>query len=168
MLNVTEKMERLHKVAKRSPSQIRKSLWKILIRPEWLSQAWEEIRRHKGSHTAGIDNLTAVDVDLDLINKLAEKLKNGTYRPTPVRRVPIPKANGKTRQLGIPTIKDRIVQQALKMLLEPIFEADFYNCSHGFRQGKSPITALRDVATAYPSTSWIIEGDIKGCFDHAC
>jgi group II intron reverse transcriptase/maturase len=166
MLNVTEKMERLHKISKRSPMQIRKSLWKLLVKPEWLAQAWEEIRRNKGSQTAGVDNTTAIDVDLDLINKLAQQLKDGTYRPTPVRRVLIPKANGKTRPLGIPTIKDRIVQQALKMLLEPIFEADFFNCSHGFRQGMSTITALRDVARAYPSTSWVIEGDIKGCFDN--
>jgi len=166
MLNVTEEMKRLHELSKRSPSQIRKPLWKLLTNPVWLAQAWEEIRSNKGSQTVGVDNTTAIDVDLDLIHKLAQQLKDGTYKPTPVRRVLIPKANGKTRPLGIPTIKDRIVQQALKMLLEPIFEADFYNCSHGFRQGRSTITALRDTAHAYTSTSWIIEGDIKGCFDN--
>jgi RNA-directed DNA polymerase len=125
MLNVTEEMKRLHELSKRSPSQIRKPLWKLLTNPVWLAQAWEEIRSNKGSQTVGVDNTTAIDVDLDLIHKLAQQLKDGTYKPTPVRRVLIPKANGKTRPLGIPTIKDRIVQQALKMLLEPIFEADF-------------------------------------------
>jgi RNA-directed DNA polymerase len=166
MLNVAEEMKRLNQIAKRYPGQIRKPLWKLLATPEWLAQAWEEIRRNKGSQTAGVDNTTAVDVDLGLIHKLAEELKNGTYYPKPVRRVRIPKANGKTRPLGISTIKDRIVQQGLKMLLEPIFEADFYNCSHGFRQGKSTITALRDVARSYSGISWIIEGDIEGCYDN--
>jgi group II intron reverse transcriptase/maturase len=166
MINVAEEMKRLNALAKRSPSQIRKPLWNLLVSPEWLASAWEQIRNNRGSQTAGTDNVTAVDVDLDLINKLAKELKTGTYRPTPVRRVHIPKANGKTRPLGIPTVKDRIVQQGLKMLLEPIFEADFYECSHGFRQGKSTMTALRDVAHAYPSTSWVIEGDIEGCFDN--
>lgn len=166
MLNVAEEMKRLNALAKRSPSRIRKPLWKLLVSPEWLATAWEQIRSNRGSQTAGMDNVTAVDVDLDLIHKLAEELRAGTYRPTPVRRVHIPKANGKTRPLGIPTLKDRIVQQGLKMLLEPIFETDFYDCSHGFRQGKSTITALRDVAHGYISTSWVIEGDIEGCFDN--
>jgi hypothetical protein len=164
MLNVAEEMKRLNQIAKRHPGQIRKPLWKLLATPEWLAQAWEEIRRNKGSQTAGVDNTTAVDVDLDLIHKLAEELKNGTYYPKPVRRVRIPKADGKTRPLGISTIKDRIVQQGLKMLLEPIFEADFYDCSHGFRQGRSTITALRDVVRHYGGVSWIIEGDIEGCY----
>jgi len=166
MLNVSEEMERLHGLAVRSSTRIRKPLWKLLVSPEWLAQAWEQIRRNRGSQTAGVDQTTAVDVDLDLIHKLAEELKTGRYRPTPVRRVYIPKANGKTRPLGVPTVKDRIVQQALRMLLEPIFEADFLNCSHGFRQSRSTHTALRDVATAYSSTSYIIEGDIEGCFDN--
>ncbi len=156
----------MHQLAKRTPEQIRKPLWKLLTSPEWLAQAWEQIRRNRGSQTAGIDNKTALDVDINLIHKLAEELRTGKYRPKPVRRVLIPKANGKTRPLGIPTIKDRIVQQAVKMLLEPIFEADFLNCSHGFRQGRSTHTALRDVARSYPPTSWIIEGDIEACFDN--
>lgn len=166
MINVAEEMKRLNQIAKRHPGQICKPLWGLLVTPEWLAQAWEEIRRNKGSQTAGVDNTTAVDVDLGLIHKLAEELKNGTYYPKPVRRVHIPKADGKTRPLGISTIKDRIVQQGLKMLLEPIFEADFYGCAHGFRQGRSAITALRDVARHYGGISWIIEGDIEGCYDN--
>jgi group II intron reverse transcriptase/maturase len=165
MKNVSEQMKHLHELAKRTTKQIRKPLWKMLTSPEWLAQAWEQIRRNQGSQTAGVDNTTAIDVDMSLIHKLAEELKTGRYRPQPVRRVYIPKANGKSRPLGIPTIKDRIVQQAAKMLLEPIFEADFLDCSHGFRQGRSTHTALRDVAYYYPNISYIIEGDIEGCFD---
>ena len=166
MKNVSEEMKHLHKLAKENPSKRFNHLWENLICSEWLAQAWEEIRRHKGSQTAGVDNTNAIDVDMTLIDNLAEELKTRKYRPKPVRRVHIPKATGKTRPLGIPTIKDRIVQQALRMLLDPVFEADFLNCSHGFRQGLSTHTALRDVACGYASTSWVIEGDIEGCFDN--
>lgn len=166
MIDVAKEMGRLHELAKRSSAQIRKPLWKIFTSPEWLAQAWEEIRRNRGSHTAGMDGITAVDVDLEFIHTLSRQLRERTFEPTPVRRVMVPKGDGKTRPLGIPTMKDRIVQQGLKMLLEPIFEADFHPCSHGFRRGRSTTTALRDVARSYSSTRWVIEGDIKGCFDH--
>ena len=165
MKNVAEEMRHLNDLAKRYPAKRFNHLWKNLTSKVWLAQAWEQIRRNKGSDTAGADNITAADVDLEMIEGLVGKLKDGTYKPTPVRRVYIPKANGKTRPLGIPTLEDRIVQQGLKMLLEPIFEADFLDCSHGFRQGRSTHTALRDVARRYSGVSWNIEGDIQGCFD---
>jgi group II intron reverse transcriptase/maturase len=165
MINVSEEMKRLNKLARQVTGQIRKPLWNLLISPEWLAQAWEQIRRNKGSQRPGTNTTTAIDVDMNLINRLAMDLKAGTYRPKPARRQLIAKANGKTRPLGIPNLEDRIVQQGLKMLLEPIFERDFLNCSHGFRQGRSPHTALRDVARGYSATSWIIEGDIESCFD---
>jgi retron-type reverse transcriptase len=80
MFNVAEEMKRLNKIAKQDPAQIRKPLWKLLVSPEWLAQAWEEIRGNKGSQTAGVNKTTAVDVDLALIHKLAEELKSGKYR----------------------------------------------------------------------------------------
>jgi group II intron reverse transcriptase/maturase len=166
MNNVSEEMKHLHKLAKRDPSKRFDHGWEILTDPEWLMQAWEEIRSNKGSMTAGIDTTIAVDIDPERIQSLSKRLKTGQYRPKPARRVYIPKANGKTRPLGIPTLEDRIVQQALRMLMEPIFEADFYNCSHGFRRNRSTHTALRDVARAFPRTTWTIEGDIVGCFDN--
>src|SRR6266446_82628 len=147
-------------------SQTHRSEKSDMISETWLSQAWEEIRRNKGSQTPGVDNLTAEDVDLPRIHRLAERLRHGTYRPKAVRRTYIPKSNGKLRPLGIPSIEDRVVQQGLRMALEPIFEADFLRSSHGFRQGHSPHTALRDVARMYPRVSWVIEGDIVGCFDN--
>ena len=109
MLNVTEEMKHLHKLARRHPTKRFNKLWLKLTDREWLIQAWEELRRNRGSHTAGIDEMTAIDIDMSLINKLAQELKTNRYRPTPVRRVYIPKANGKVRPLGIPTLKDRIV-----------------------------------------------------------
>lgn len=165
MNNVAEEMRHLHELAKRDPRKRFTKLWKNLTDLRWLAQAWEQIRRNKGSQTPGVNNTVAVDVDLNLIDRLREELEAGTYRPSPVRRVQIPKANGKTRPLGISNLEDRIVQQALRMLLEPIFEADFLSCSHGFRQGRSTHTALRDVAIGYTGASWMIEGDIEGCYD---
>ena len=166
MDNIAEEMKHLNKLAKQHPGKRFDHLWEKIIHPLWLAQAWEQIRRNKGSQSAGVDNTIAVDVDMSLIHKLADELKSLAYRPKPVRRVYIPKANGKTRPLGIPTIKDRIVQQALKMLLEPIFEADFRHCSHGFRPGRSPHTALRDLVRVYANTGYIIEGDIESCYDN--
>jgi retron-type reverse transcriptase len=168
VINVAKEMEHLHTLAAENQTLRFPRLWKKVITEEWLTQAWEEIRNNQGSQTPGIDRRTAEDVDLDRIRQLRKRLHEGTYRPKSVRRVYIPKSNGKLRPLGIPTIEDRLVQQALRMGLEPIFEADFLPCSHGFRQGHSPHTALRDVARMYPRVSWVIEGDIVGCFDPAC
>ncbi|MEW6735749.1 MAG: reverse transcriptase domain-containing protein [Acidobacteriota bacterium] len=163
MISVAEEMKHLNELAKRDPSKRFTKLWNNLIDVKWLAQAWEQIRRNKGSQTPGVNNTIAVDVDPAMIENLRNELITGKYRPSPVRRVLIPKANGKTRPLGISNLEDRIVQQAVHMLLEPIFEADFLPCSHGFRQGKSTHTALRDVANGYSITTWIIEGDIEGC-----
>ena len=167
MDNVAKEMEHLHKLAVANQDKRFQNLWGYITSEIWLAQAWEEIRRNKGSQTPGVDRLTADDMDLPRIRRLTEKLRNGTYRPKSVRRTYIPKSNGKLRPLGIPSIEDRTVQQGLRMILEPIFEADFLLSSHGFRQGHSPHTALRDVARMYPRVSWVIEGDIVGCFDPA-
>src|SRR5262245_54721922 len=166
MDNVAKEMEHLHKLAVANQGKRFQKLWDYVVTETWLSQAWEEIRRNKGSRTPGIDKMTAEDIDLPRIHRLCERLRKGEYRPTAVRRTYIPKSNGKLRPLGIPSLEDRIVQQGLRMVLEPIFEADFLPSSHGFRQGHSPHTALRDVARMYPRVSWVIEGDIVGCFDN--
>src|SRR5215510_4083854 len=166
MDNVAKEMEHLHKLAVANPAKRFQKLWDYVVTETWLSQSWEEIRRNKGSQTPGIDKMTAEDIDLPRIHRLCERIRNGTYRPKAVQRTYIPKSNGQLRPLGIPSLEDRIVQQGLRMVLEPIFEADFLPCSQGFRQGHSPHTALRDVARMYPRVSWVIEGDIVGCFDN--
>lgn len=141
MINVAKEMEHVHRLTVNNQETRFPRLWEKLGTEEWLSQAWEEIRSNKGSQTPGTDNLTAEDVDLSRIRRLSERVRNGTYSPTAVRRTYIPKSNGKLRPLGIPSIEDRAVQQSLRMVLEPIFEADFLPCSHGFRQGHSPHSA---------------------------
>jgi RNA-directed DNA polymerase len=166
MNNVSEAMKHLHKLAKRDPSKRFDHRWELAADPRWLMQAWEEIRSNKGSMTAGINSTVATDIDPERIQRLAERLRPNQYRPKPVRRVYLAKANGKMRPLGIPTLEDRIVQQALRMRMEPLFEADFYTCSHGFRGHRSTHTALSDVARMFSRTTWTIEGDIVGCFDN--
>jgi RNA-directed DNA polymerase len=166
MNNVAKEMEHLHALAAADQEKRFDHLWDNMVSEAWLTYAWAEIRTNQGSRTPGIDRRTATDIDPDRIRHLSARLRTNTYRPQSVRRVYIPKRNGKLRPLGIPTIEDRLVQQALRMVLEPIFEADFLPCSHGFRQGHSPHTALRDVARMYPRVSWVIEGDIVGCFDN--
>jgi retron-type reverse transcriptase len=112
MNNVSEEMKHLHKLAQRDSGKRFNHLWELATDPAWLTQAWEEIRSNKGSMTAGIDSTIATDIDPERIQRLSKRLKAGQYRPTPVRRVYIAKANGKMRPLGIPTLEDRIVQQA--------------------------------------------------------
>jgi len=102
MDNVAKEMEHLHKLAVTDQEKRFQKLWDNMISETWLSQAWEEIRRNKGSQTPGIDTLTAEDVDLPRIRRLSARLRAGTYRPKSVRRTYIPKRNGKLRPLGLP------------------------------------------------------------------
>ncbi|MFF2927349.1 reverse transcriptase domain-containing protein [Streptomyces celluloflavus] len=103
------------------------------------------------------------------LEELRSSLKDGTFTALPVKQAVIPKKNGKVRYLGIPTLRDRVAQMALKLVLEPIFEADFYPSSYGYRPGRRAQDAIAEIHrfTRKPSTyDWVIEGDIKACFDN--
>lgn len=149
-------------------------LYHLICREEWLSEALRCVLRNTGSRTAGIDGISRKHLQEEtaqatFIHTLRTELRSNTYHPQPVRRHWIPKANGSRRPLGIPTLKDRVVQMALKLLLEPIWESDFLDCSQGFRPGRRTmdcICTLRSRITTQNKYYWIIEGDIKGCFDH--
>ena len=141
MNNVSEEMKHLHKLAKRDPRKCFDHLWELATDPRWLMQAWEEIRSNTGSMTAGIDSTVATDINPERIKRLSARLKTGKYRPKPVRRVSIAKSHGKRRPRGSPTREERIVPQALRLLMEPICEADFDPCAHGCRRHRRTPTA---------------------------
>lgn len=167
-----------------NPDYVFCKLWGLVTDERNLRVAVARVTRNRGSRTAGVDGLTlrmAIrnGVDAFVADARAE-LRSGAYRPSPVRRVVIPKAwqPGKFRALGIPTVRDRVVQAALKNILEPVFEADFYPTSYGFRPGRSAHGALEHLrcllrpreagpeAERRLTYQWAIEGDIKACFDN--
>ena len=132
-----------------------------------LMCAWRKVRANKGA--AGVDGMSIKRFERQAkryINELHESLKSGTYRPQAVKRVYIDKSDGRKRPLGIPTIKDRVVQMAIKLVIEPIFEKEFSDDSYGFRPNRSAKDALREVNHHLRSGSyWVVDADIKGYFD---
>lgn len=144
------------------------SLYDKVYRPEVLKAAWQRVKRNKGA--AGIDRVSIERFDAQVGNYLDElhhTLKMGQYRPQPVKRLEIPKGGGKTRPLGIPTVKDRVVQAALKSVIEPIFERHFLDTSYGFRPGRGCKDALRDVNQGLKEGyCWVVDADIQGYFDN--
>ncbi|MCU1282404.1 MAG: RNA-directed polymerase (reverse transcriptase) [bacterium] len=174
----------LHKRSMNDPDYVFGKLWGFVTDPRNLRIAVERVSHNRGARTAGVDGITvrrvlAKGVD-SFVAQLRAELRSGAYRPSPVRRVNIPKPGqpGKTRPLGIPTVTDRVVQAAVKSILEPIFEADFFPTSCGFRPGRSTHGAIEQLLRLmYPNEAgpdgeqrlpyqWAIEGDIKSCFDN--
>lgn len=132
-----------------------------------LERAWEKVQKNRGS--AGIDEVTIAVFELRkgyYLDLLHRKLRDGTYRPHPVKRVEIPKADGGVRKLGIPTVLDRVCQQALVQRLEPIFEPQMRDCSFGYRAGRSPHKAMRKVwRERHAGNVWIVDADLRQYFD---
>lgn len=162
---------KLHRWAGDDPHRRFDDLFNLVVDPAFLLVAWDRVRGNKGARTAGVDGRTASSIVLStgvgsLLGGLRASLKDRSFRPLPVRERMIPKAGGKLRRLGIATIADRVVQASLKLVLEPIFEADFLPCSYGFRPNRRAHDAVAEVRflTSH-SYEWIVEGDIKACFD---
>jgi RNA-directed DNA polymerase len=143
------------------------SLIDKVYRPSTLQAAWQQVKANKGA--SGIDRQSVEGFaanELVYLGELARDLEQGAYRPQAVRRVDIPKAGGKTRPLGIPTVKDRIVQTAVKRVMEPIFENEFLPTSYGFRPGRGCKDALRQVdAHLRAGYTHVVDADLKGYFD---
>ena len=146
-------------------------LYNLVCDPAFLVMAWERVAKNKGSKTPGVDRATVARIASgigveEFLHDLREQLKSRRFQPVPVRQVMIPKASGKLRKLGIPTVADRVVQAALKLVLEPIFEADFQSCSYGFRPNRRAQDAVAEIH--HFSTQryhWVLEADIEACFD---
>ena len=142
-------------------------LYDRIFRPDILRQAWEEVRRNGGS--AGEDGVTIENVEREGVEQflcqIERDLKAGNYRPKPVLRVYIPKAAGRQRPLGIPTVRDRVVQQVCKMVNEPIFEANFRDNSYGFRPRRSAQQAVNEVKKGLITGWWVVDADIQSYFD---
>jgi RNA-directed DNA polymerase len=147
-------------------------LFNLVSGPDYLMVAWEHVARNKGARTAGIDGVTVRQIvqrggSGAFLAGIAASLRDGTYRPSPVRRVLIPKPGGKSRPLGIPTVADRVVQQSLRMVLEPIFEAGFLPVSYGFRPRRRAHDAVAEIHYyASRGYRWVVDADIEGCFDN--
>lgn len=146
-------------------------LFNLVLDPAFLLVAWRRVRGNRGARSAGIDGQTASSIEAGrgeeaFLAELRADLAARTFRPVPVRERMIPKSGGKRRRLGIPTVRDRVVQAALKLVLEPIFEADFAPCSYGFRPGRRTQDAIAEIHyLASRSYEWVLDADISACFD---
>jgi RNA-directed DNA polymerase len=148
-------------------------VYNLLYDEDWIRRACRSVRSNSGARTAGVDGQTMQDFKENRGKNLRElrvSLKSQSFNPRPVRRTYIPKGDGRERPLGIPAIKDRIVQEALRMVLEPIYETDFSDDSYGFRPNRSTHDArqklVQAIVPAMDGGSWIVDADIKGFFDH--
>jgi RNA-directed DNA polymerase len=169
LVKVRELQIRLWTVAKQQEDRRFHALFDRIHRGDVLWEAWERVRRNRGA--AGVDRVTLVQVESygvsRMLGELQEALRSGSYRPAPARRVEIPKPAGGVRPLGIPTVRDRVAQAAAKIVLEPIFEADFEDCSFGFRPKRSAVQALEVVRVAFiKGFTQVAEADIRGFFDN--
>lgn len=162
-----ELQRKLYLAAKRCRNRRFHVLYDRIFRPDILSRAWEEVRQNGGS--AGQDRMTIEDVEREGVEQflcqIERDLNAGSYRPNPVLRVYIPKADGRQRPLGIPTVRDRVVQQACKLVIEPIFEANFRDNSYGFRPKRSAQQAVSEVKKALITGWWVVDADIQSYFD---
>ena len=166
--SVSTKQQRVAELAKQSP-QLGFTSLAYLMDIDWLHEAF---RRTRQDGAVGVDGQTGQDYEKDLeanLQSLLDRAKSGTYRAPPVRRVYIPKGGSatETRPIGIPTLEDKVLQRAVAMLLEPIYEQDFYDCSYGFRPGRSAHQALESLwkQTMDSHGGWILEVDIRKFFD---
>ena len=166
---VRQLQNKLYLTAKKCSNRRFHALYDKVYRDDVLYEAWKRVKANQGS--SGVDGITIEDIEASGVNRyltgIQLELKGGTYRPLPVRRVMIPKPDGSQRPLGIPCVKDRIVQMATKIAMEPVFEADFKDCSYGFRPKRSAKQAVEVVRKACNNKGYyVVDADIEKFFDN--
>jgi RNA-directed DNA polymerase len=170
-LRVRRMQTKLHRWATGDPGRRFDDLFNLIHDPAFLVVAWERVAGNAGARTPGIDRASVAWIESRigvevLLSDIRAQIKGRVFQPAEVRQVMIPKSNGKLRRLGIPTVTDRVVQAALKLVLEPIFEAGFQPCSYGFRPNRRAQDAVAEI---HHFTSkryhWVLEADIEACFD---
>jgi RNA-directed DNA polymerase len=170
---VAEMQAKLHRWAAADPGRRFDDLFNFVHDPATLIVAFDRVAGNRGANTPGVDGLTVVIVEEvvgvpGFLDDIRAQLKAGTFRPLPVRerKIPKPGGSGKVRKLGIPTITDRVVQAALKLVLEPIFEADFLPVSYGFRAMRRAHDAIAEIQRfGTKGYQWVLDADIEACLD---
>lgn len=170
-VRVRRMQDKLHCWAVGDPDRRFDDLYNLVCDPAFLVVAWQRVAGNAGARTPGIDRATVSWIESwigaeEFLQRVRTQLRARTFRPVEVRQVMIPKSSGKLRKLGIPTVTDRVVQAALKLVLEPIFEADFAPCSYGFRPNRRAQDAVAEIHhLTTKSYHWVLEADIEACFD---
>jgi len=170
-VTVRRMQAKLHCWAAGDPGRRFDDLYNLVCDPAFLVVAWQRVAGNTGARTPGVDRATVATIASrigveEFLHGVREQLRSRTFSPVEVRQVMIPKASGKLRALGIPTVTDRVVQAALKLVLEPIFEADFQSCSYGFRPNRRAQDAIAEIHHfTTKSYDWVLEADIEACFD---
>ena len=159
-------LERIKRSSTEHKDGVFTRLYRYLLREDVYYMAYKNLYANTGAGTKGTDDDTADGFNEEYIKQTINMLMNGSYEPKPVRRTYIPKSNGKERPLGIPSFRDKLVQEVIRMYLEAIYEPIFSDRSHGFRHNRSCHTALGQITKGFNGVKWFIEGDIKGCFDN--
>lgn len=168
-LKSLERLEVIRKLNGASRGWVNDDLYRLMLKKDMYVLAYERLKSKPGNMTPGTDDETLDGFSLGEIDKIIEQMRSESYRCKPVRESFIPKANGKLRRLGIPCPRDKIVQEVVRIILEAVYDSPhgpyFSDCSHGFRRSKSCHSAVREIQKKWSGMTWLIEGDIKSCFD---
>lgn len=155
----------LHEKNRTNPAWVNRGLYRLLYNPSLYVMAYERLKSKPGNMTHGIDGQTLDGFSLETIQGTIELMRTEQYQPPPVRRTYIPKALGKRRPLGVPSPRDKVLQECVRLILEAIYEPMFADQSHGFRPGQSCHTALESLRRNWVGTKWTLKIDIAECFE---
>lgn len=155
----------LHEKNRTNPAWVNRGLYRLLYNPSLYVMAYERLKSKPGNMTPGADGQTLDGFSFEAIEATIALMRHEQYQPTPVRRTYIPKASGKWRPVGVPSPRDKVIQECVRLMLESIYEPTFHDNSHGFRPGRSCHTALESLRRNWVGTKWVLKIDIAECFE---